>query len=295
MTLAYLGLAAEPWAMTKHALRELARTPDLAQKLPIENDAAARNKALMPIAGPATRSLDGGSGRAMVVDGVACIPVIGPIFPRDNFLTRYGYATSITGVQRDLFAALAADDVNACLLVIDSPGGAVSGVNGLADQLFAARSVKPLAAHATGTAASGAYWLGSQAERFTIERTGIVGSIGVVVCMPKQTEADVDGNVWFDIVSTNAPNKRPDPSTDDGMAEIVATLDALEGQFIADVSRGRNVAADKVTSDFGRGGTRVGADAQAAGMVDGISSIDAALTRMARVGKSFRKGQQAAR
>ncbi|WP_349595133.1 S49 family peptidase [Azospirillum argentinense] len=282
--------------MTKHALRELARGVDLARKAPTDGDIAAWNKALMPIAaGPSTRALEGGSGRAMVVDGVACIPVVGPIFPRDNYLTRYGFATSITGLLRDLHAAASDDGVSAILEVIDSPGGAVSGVNGLADQLFAVRSVKPLAAHSTGTAASGAYWLGSQAERFTIERTGIVGSIGVVVCMPKQVEPDSGGDMWFDIVSSNAPNKRPDPSTDAGSEEIVATLDALESQFIADVARGRGVTTEKVAADFGKGGTKVGAAAVQAGMVDGISSLDAAIARMARVGKSFRKGQQAAR
>lgn len=298
MTLAFLGLTAAPWAMSKHALRELARTSLADVRLTAEAEEAARtawSKGLVNVAGVSARTLENGSGRAAVVDGVACIPVVGPIFPRDNFMTRYFGATSVTGLQRDVSAALADEGVTALLLVVDSPGGAVSGVNALADQIYAARGMKPTAAHGCGTVASGAYWIAAQAERLTIERTGIVGSIGVVVGMPKQVEPDGAGDMWFDIVSSNAPNKRPDPSTEEGTAEVVATLDAIEAQFVADVARGRGVDAERVTGEFGRGGTKVGPDAEKAGMVDGVASLDAALSRMARVGKQFRKGQQAAR
>jgi hypothetical protein len=68
----------------------------------------------------------------------------------------------------------------------------------------------------------------------------MVGSIGVVAAIPVQVAPDAGGDLWIEIVSTNAPNKRPDPVSEDGRIEIVATLDAVEKQFVADVHRKRH-------------------------------------------------------
>ena len=97
------------------------------------------------------------------------------------------------------------------------------------------------------------------------------------------------GDLWIEIVSTNAPNKRPDPVSEDGRIEIVATLDAVEKQFVADVARGRKTTVEKVLADFGRGGVKVGADAVKAGMADKVQSYDAALNALRRMVANQRK------
>lgn len=282
MTSAFHALTAEPWAIEPSwlpLLSAIARRDHAAPQVEAARDWQKRDYDLM--AGPGAVKLAGAT-RAYAIEGVAVLPVVGPIFPRANMMTEMSGATSVTMLQNDYRVALDNPDIGAVMLLIDSPGGAVSGINSFADMVAAGAKRKDTVAHVTGTAASAAYWIASAAREITMERTAIVGSIGVVAARPKQVEPDGNGEVWIEIVSTNAPNKRPDPESEDGRGEIVATLDAIERLFIADVARGRNVAVDKVIADFGRGGVKVGKAALAAGMADRVESQEATLSALRR-------------
>jgi len=294
MTSAFEYVTAEPWAITHDWLAFLV-------------EKARRQEAIAPakhpgrlefdafFLGAATTVMEGGTGRTMVQDGVAVIPVVGPIFPRANMMTENSGATSVTGLQRDLAAALAHEKVSSILLAIDSPGGAVSGVSSFADAVFKARTTKPVAAHVTGTGASAAYWIASAAERVSLDRTGVVGSIGVIAAVPKQVTPDKSGNTYVEIVSSNAPLKRPDPTTVEGYTEIRTRLDAIEEQFVADVARGRDVTPDRVRSQFGKGGIVVGLDAVQRRMADSLDTLAGATERMARVSRASSSRQQSRR
>lgn len=274
------ALLSEPWAIDPEYLKLLAAIAQRnhgAEEVKAAEDWAKRDYQLM--AGPKATRLDG-AARSFVSGGVAIIPICGPIFPRANMMTEMSGATSCAMVQNDMRVAMESEDVGGILLLMDTPGGAVSAINATADMIFSARSSKPISAHVTGSAASAGYWLASQAGDITIERTGLVGSIGVVVSASKQVEPGADGYMEFEIVSSNAGNKRPDPSTEDGQAEVRGTLDAIESVFLADIARGRGISTETIIEKFGQGGVKVGSDAVAAGMADRISSYESALSRM---------------
>ena len=177
---------------------------------------------------------------------------------------------------------MASLDVGAIMLLIDSPGGAVSGIDSFANQVAAAAKRKPITSHVLGTAASAAYWIGAMANEMTLERTAIVGSIGVVAAYPKQVEPDRDGYIDVEIVSSNAPNKRPDVMTEDGLDEVRGRLNALEAIFISDVAKGRKTTVAKVREEFRKGGTEVGEAAVALGMADRVQSQETTLKSMQR-------------
>jgi ClpP class serine protease len=240
------------------------------------------------MAGPAAQRL-AGAQRAYVIDGVAVLPITGPIFPRGNMMTEISGATSVTMLQNDYSAALKNGDVGAIMLLIDSPGGAVPGIAAFADAVAAGNKTKPTVAHVAGTGASAAYWIGSQAGELVVERTAMVGSIGVAAAMSKQVAPDRDGNVDVEIVSSNAPNKRPDPQSEVGADAVRETLDAIESHFIGDVAKGRKTTAAKVKSDFGQGGVKVGAAAVTAGMADKVQSYETTLSGMRRQVANQRK------
>jgi len=282
MSRALHALTAEPWAITPDALQMIAgiiARHDLPDASKGEPDFVKRDYALM--AGPGAQRL-AGTQRAFVIDGVAIIPITGPIFPRANMMTEMSGATSITMLQNDYRTAIENKDVGAILLLMDTPGGAVSGINAFADAVAAGAKRKMTIAYVAGTAASAGYWIASAAAEIVMDRTSLVGSIGVVAAVPKQKEPDADGDVRIEIVSSNAPNKRPDPESEDGRAEIVAMLDAIEAQFIADVARGRKVTVAKVKSDFRQGGVAVGAAAVTLGMADKVQSYEATVNGMRR-------------
>lgn len=87
------------------------------------------------------------------------------------------YETIGDQIQR----ALNDPSVKQIALQLDSPGGEVSGVFQLAEQIVKGRSVKPIHALANDLAASAAYLIGSAATTLTVSPSGQVGSIGVVM------------------------------------------------------------------------------------------------------------------
>ena len=283
------AMLSEPWAIDPSyipLLAAIAQRNHGSAEIQAAEGWAKRDYQLM--AGPSAIRLDG-SYRSFVSEGVAIIPVTGPIFPRANMMTEMSGATSCTMVQNDICAALNADEVGGILFIFDTPGGAVSGVNATADLMDKAKKQKPTCAFVSGSAASAGYWLASQAGEIVMERTALVGSVGVVVSTSKQTEVDADGRMEIEIVSSNAGNKRVDPSTEDGQGEIRGMLDAIEREFIADIARGRGISTETVIEKFGQGGVKVGSDAIAAGMADRIGSYDIALKRMQQTVRSNKR------
>lgn len=289
MSRIFNALTAEPWAIEPSWLPLLAAIAQRNYSAP-EVEAAkgwqARDFDLM--VGPGAQRLPG-SQRSYVIDGVAVIPVVGPIFPRANMMTEMSGATSITALMADYRSALANNEIGGVVLLMDSPGGAVSGISTFADAVAAGNKQKPTVTHVAGTSASAAYWIASASGEISVERTSVLGSIGVVAAMSKQVGPDADGMIDVEIVSSNAPNKRPDPTSEDGSAEIRSMLDAIETQFIADVAKGRKTSADAVISGFGGGGVKVGAAAKAAGMADKVQSQEATINGMRRMVANQRK------
>jgi ClpP class serine protease len=313
MSRAFNAVMAEVWAITPEYLQVIAA---LSARMPDHPSVAAmrEQKGWQPGANltnevrqkvnagfdtffvsAAAQRLPGGSGKASLSGNVAMIPVIGPIFPRANMMTDMSGATSLTDLQRDLSAALGNDNVNAILLCIDSPGGAVSGVAAAADAIAGVRGKKPIASHVSGTGASAAYWLLSATEHVSLDRTAMVGSIGVVAAMPKQVAPDKNGDMLVEIVSSGAPNKRPDPTTEDGYANIRSRLDDIESHFIEDVARGRGVSTDTVRTSFGQGGLMIGSAAVKAKMADQVASLEQAAARMERIGRAHQNRMGAGR
>ncbi|HIC81915.1 MAG TPA: S49 family peptidase [Kiloniellaceae bacterium] len=220
--------------------------------------------------------------RAGIRKGVATIPITGPIFRYANLFTRVSGATSIDGTARDLRQALDNVQVRGILLSIDSPGGTVNGTNELAKMVRAAAEQKPVIAYVSNAGASGAYWIASAAGRIFLDETAQVGSIGVIATYIDDSKRERPRGVQqVTFVSSQSPNKAPDLESEEGRVILQSRVDQLAQIFIEKVAENRGVDVDTVVEDFGRGGVRVGADAVAAGMADGISTYEDVLGRLA--------------
>lgn len=220
-----------------------------------------------------------GSDFARLVDGVAIVPVYGPLM-RSFSLWSWSYEE----VERDLRLAEAHPKVRQIVLDIDSPGGLASGCGDCAEVI---RSLgKPVTAFIGGMAASAAYWLASAAPRIEVGSGAILGSIGSVI-------EYVDMEPYFEklgariirVVAEQSPNKRLDPESPEGQAELQALVDAAGAAFVAGVSEGRGVTEAEVLDRFGRGLVFDGAEAIARGMADGKSTLSALVAGLA--GRGF--------
>ena len=215
-------------------------------------------------------------------NGVAVVPVTGPIFRYANLMTDISGATSTQVLATDIKAALNDPSVKGIVLDINSPGGEATGINELAQMIFDARGTKPINAYVGGTGASAAYWIASAADSVIADKTAILGSIGVVSELQDTSERDAKtGKKTYKIVSSNAPNKRPDISTDAGRQQYQNIVDDLENTFTASVAQYRGISQAKVQADFGRGGVFVGTSAVKAGLADKIGSLESVINQTA--------------
>jgi len=216
-----------------------------------------------------------------VINGVAHIPIVGELTPSASTCgafsmqgeTEYGF------IAEACRAADADPAVSSVVFDINSPGGYVDGVDQAAQAMAAI--AKPTEARVSGMAASAAYWLASQADKIVATSPADeFGSIGVAMEWYDDDEAMAKKGVAHRVfTSSDAPDKRPDYSTDEGKATLVKQLDALHKVFVFRVAEGRNVSPDKVNKDFGRGGVLIASAAKAAGMIDHIEGVSIARPR----------------
>ncbi|WDG74370.1 S49 family peptidase [Pseudomonas chlororaphis] len=214
-------------------------------------------------------------------NGVAVVPVVGPIFRYANLFTEISGATSTQILATDIQRALDDPKVRSIVLNIDSPGGVASGINELAEMIYAGRARKRIVAYIGGIGASAAYWIASAASEIVIDEASLAGSIGVVVEAVVENEK-VSGRTRYQIVSRNAPNKRPDLNTEEGRAKLGETIDALGEVFVGKVARNLGVAAEKVPEMGDHGGIRVGADAVKHGLAHRVGSLESLITELAK-------------
>lgn len=257
---------AQHWAMQEDPLRAL-----------LEVAAREPGPALEALAARNDKPLDNGH-RTTVRDGVAIVPVMGPLFRYANIFTELSGATSVEMMARDFTAALDDRSVKAVLLNVDSPGGEVNGIAEMASMIVDARGRKPIAAYIGHAGASGAYWIATAADQVFAAPTALVGSVGAVMTIRDTRKIDeARGIRTIEIVSSQSPDKRTDPDSEPGRAKLQAIVDRLGEEFVAAVARQRGLSVETVLADFGKGGVLVGADAVRAGMVDGISSFESVL------------------
>ncbi|MBU3731167.1 MAG: S49 family peptidase, partial [Beijerinckiaceae bacterium] len=95
----------------------------------------------------------------------------------------------ITGDSRtlDLLDRVGKSDAKAVLVVIDSPGGTVTGSEAVYDALRDLAKKKPVVGLVDGMAASGGYIAAMGTDRIYARETSLVGSIGVLMQYPNVT------------------------------------------------------------------------------------------------------------
>jgi ClpP class serine protease len=214
------------------------------------------------------------TSRTTISDGIARIPVQGSIFPKANIFTEVCGATSCEMLAMDLQAAIDDPVVKGICLVIDSPGGAVSGVAEFAAQVLEARAIKPIAAYVENLCASAAYWIAAQCSTIVASPTAMIGSIGVVAV--HRAGGTGDGRS-FQFVSNQSPLKRAPVDSEAGALQAQRIVDDLASVFIAAVANGRQTDQQIVTDHYGQGAVFVGGDALNRGMVDSLGSLSDAL------------------
>lgn len=287
---------ATPWALALDAFSAaesiLLRWAD-GTRLSAEQIGAAIGDA--PEAAAARRAAaQAASGR-----GVAVVPVYGVLAHRAYAVANTSKPLTSTEALAAQFRAAAADpEVGTIIMDVDSPGGSVFGVQELGDVLADIRqhSGKRLVAVANNTAASGGYWIASQAEELVITPSGMVGSIGVIVPHSDTSAMKERLGVRTEYITAGrykSESHADGPLTDDHRAHLQGMVDAYYDAFTKAVAKGRGVPVSTVRGEaFGEGRMRLASEAVAAGMADRVGTLDNTIARYAS-GRAPRAGMRA--
>ncbi len=218
-----------------------------------------------------------GSDFASVINGIAVIPVKGPLMRSFSW-----WAWSYEEILRDVRLAQADARVRGIVLDIDSGGGIAAGVADAAAEIRASGS-KPIMAFVGGMAASAAYHIAAAATDDIVLGSGaIVGSIGTVIeYVDLEPMFQKMGARIVRVVAEQSPNKRLDPDSPEGKAEMQALVDAGGAAFVASVAALRGITEDEVLSKFGQGLVFDGAEAIRRGMADRIGTLDGMIAELA--------------
>lgn len=271
-------IASEPWAITEPALRQLIEIAE--RETDLEAVETRIGKPLM-------------NTRAVTIrNGVAIIPITGPIFRYANLFTRISGATSIDELATDFGAAIDNPEVWAILFRIDSPGGTANGPGEFAKTVkeLSARAGKPVYAHIE-MAASAAYWIAAAAVRRSGYDTAYAGCLGAVIDVTIPPRPPDGGPRELTFVSSVSPKKRIDFDTDEGLAQMQRRVDGLGSKFVDLVAELMSISREKVLAEFGQGDLLIAEDALAVGMIDRIATFEEVLADIAASVQSSKYAQ----
>ena len=183
------------------------------------------------------------------------------------------------------FAKASADaNVKAIVLRVDSPGGSVSGSEAIRRMAVRAKqSGKKLVVSMGATAASGGYWISTDADKIVADPATLTGSIGVFA--GKMVIGKTLANIGITTDRTAAPGFAAIDSpftayTPEQSQRMNSTLDKIYDAFIARVAEGRKLPAATV-AQAAKGRVWTGQQAKQLGLIDEIGGLQDAI-RIAR-------------
>ena len=209
--------------------------------------------------------------------GVAVIPLTGVLTPHGSILDLlFGGGGGVQSFRDRLSRAVADPSVAAIVLDVDSPGGSVGLVPETAADVRAARDVKPVVAVANTQAASGAYWIASQASELFASPSALVGSIGVYYV--HEDWSRFNDRMGIDVSYIYAGKYKTEGNPDEPLSAEAreawqADADKLYQGFLETVADGRGTTAEAVRDGYGEGRVLLSDAALEAGMVDGIETL----------------------
>ena len=210
------------------------------------------------------------------VETTAVVPIRGRLSKEVGIMRALGYGgpPTTSELEAEIHILAADPQVKKIVLAVDSPGGSVDGIRGLAEAIRAARGQKEVVAMVDGKAISAAYWIAAQASRIVATSGSAIGGIGAFTVLTDTEDADRQAGVKRVVVADGAlKGLGADGKVTPELVEETSRLVLGIGkQFTEDVAEGRNVSAAKV-SEWHGGRVWLASEAHSMGMVDSISSL----------------------
>jgi len=262
MNQAYLSeLAKEPWAMQPEKLTDLFTRISSFEASPmiaaIEN---ARDKA------PQTAMTINGETATIHVTGVLMKTV--PAYFKWLGIEATGY----DAIRNDIASVSSNPKIKNVNLDISSPGGQVSGVDFVVDDLKSLRQEKNVTACVNDLCASAGYMLASQAGTIEANRGATIGSIGVYMVITDLSKMAENQGVKVNVISSGEFKGTGVPGTeitDKQLQPFQEIVSGLAAQFVSSVAEGRDMGITNVQA-LATGRMWLAAEAKELGLIDTV-------------------------
>ncbi|SFF14866.1 S49 family peptidase [Paracidovorax wautersii] len=269
-----LDLIMSPWAIEPDKLREIQAiyaTHMRGEKIDIAAIEARLNR---PLASDQQEY-------TIQPGGVAVLQLSGVMAPKANLFMRVSGGISTQLATQQLESAAADPRVRSIVLAMDTPGGNVIGVPEFAQAIAELAAEKPLVVHSSEQLASAGYWAGSAANAIYISGPVVtVGSIGVVVDRSYNPNSSTQQE-HITAGRYKRISKANEPLSEEARAIVQADVDYVYTLFVDAVAANRGVTSDQVLEHMADGRVFRGQQAIDAGLVDGVSTLDALVASMA--------------
>lgn len=188
-----------------------------------------------------------------------------------------------------IYDAIEDKSVKAIVFRVSSPGGSPEASEQILAAVRAARAAgKPVVVSMGAYAASGGYWISSEADWIVAQPTTLTGSIGVFG--GKFVLADALGRFGVDMRELTVGGDYADafsPTqafTPQQRAAFAGSMDRIYDDFITRVATGRKLSPDRVR-EIAKGRVWTGAQALPLGLVDQLGGVTEAVNKARQLAK----------
>lgn len=179
------------------------------------------------------------------------------------------------------------DRVKAVVLRVNSRGGSATASEEIQRELQLTRQVKPVVVSMGDYAASGGYWIATDANRIFAESNTVTGSIGVFGLRFNVQQLANDNGITWDTIKTGryADNQTlARPLSEQELSRSQRTAERLYDIFLDRIAQTRNLPLPKV-AEIAQGRVWSGVAAQEVGLVDELGGMDQAIQYAAEQAK----------
>jgi protease IV len=186
------------------------------------------------------------------------------------------------------------DAVKAVVLRVNSPGGSATASEIILREVQLLRQAgKPVVVSMGDVAASGGYWIASQADAILAQPTSITGSIGVFgIFLNLENLGTKVGVNWDGVKTAQFADifSISRPRTEAELAVLQRAVDTIYDAFLERVVEGRGLPPDRV-AELAQGRVWSGKSAQKLGLVDKLGGLNPAIdtaAELAELGDDWR-------
>ncbi|HLO72322.1 MAG TPA: signal peptide peptidase SppA [Flavobacterium sp.] len=191
-------------------------------------------------------------------------------------------------IKRSLEDARNDDDVKAIVLRVNSPGGSALTSELIWREIEITKKVKPVVVSMGNYAASGGYYISTNADRIFAEPNTITGSIGVFGMLPNMNQLGKNIGINAEQVKTheNASGYSIfEPIDENFKGYVLESIEKTYTTFLKRVADGRKMTTSQVDA-IAQGRVWTGVDAHKLGLVDEIGGLEDAIKYAAKLGKT---------